>query len=250
MLPRRLTLLGGGFVVVALILLLLRFVVPGALVAMSAPAWRMSAAIADAIHAQSATFESPAKLQGELDAASAQITTLTDENKTLAAQVADLKKLLGTRSEAPPAVLAGVLARPPESPYDTLVIDQGSHSSVMPGALVRGPGGVPVGKVSSVTAASARVVLFSAPGTATDGWAGEDRVPLTIHGAGAGAFLASVPKDAELSVGDTVYVAGEGAAPIGTVVRIDSDPSASAATLYIAPFLNPFSLTWVLVSRS
>jgi cell shape-determining protein MreC len=250
LLPRRLALVGAAFVLIALITLFMRLVFPGALVAVTRPLWWMSGVTSGGLHSLGAVFASPMQLQGELDAATAQITTLTDENKALAGQVTDLKKLLGARSEAPPAVLAGVLARPPESPYDTLIVDQGGSANVMPGALVTGPGGVPVGRVSTVAAASAHIQLFSSYGIKTDGWAGEARIPVTLTGEGGGAFSAVVPKDANLVVGDTVYVGDGGAAPVGTIVRLDVDPSSTAITVRIEPLTNPFSLTWVLISRT
>jgi len=250
LIPRGTALVGGVFAVVAIVIVILRVALPGTLIAVASPLWRLSAAAEGAFYAGSASLQSPAKLQSELDAANTSNAALTDQNKTLAAQVVDLEKLLGTRTDVPPAVLASVVARPPESPYDTLVIDQGSRASVAPDALVTGPGGVPVGKVASVNAASARVTLFSSPGVATDAWIGQSRVAATLTGVGSGAFTAAVPKDTSIVVGDSVYVADNGAAAIGTVVRLDSDPSSTSMTLRIQPLINPFSLTWVLISRS
>lgn len=250
LISRGTALIGGAFALVALIILVLRLAFPSALVSVATPLWKLSAAAGEAFHAGAASFASPAALQRALDTARAQNDALTNQNKTLAAQVVDLQNLLGSRTDVPPAVLASVLTRPPESPYDTLVIDQGSRATIAPDALVTGPGGVPVGKVVSVNAASARVLLFSAPGTATNAWVGQHNVPITLTGAGSGAFDATVPKDANIVVGDSVYVADGGAAAMGTVVRLDSDPSSTSVTLRIQPLVNPFSLTWVLVSRS
>ncbi|HVW71711.1 MAG TPA: rod shape-determining protein MreC [Candidatus Paceibacterota bacterium] len=250
LIPRGTAIVGGVFVLVAVVVLVLRVALPGVLVSVAAPLWQLSAAAESAFHAGTVSFASPAKLQSELDAATAENVALTNQNKTLAAQIIDLQKLLGSRSDVPPALLASVIARPPESPYDTLVVDQGSHATVAPEALVTGPGGVPVGKVASVNASSARVTLFSAPGVSTDAWAGQNRLPITLTGAGSGAFEASVPKDANIVVGDSIYIANNGAAAMGTVVRVDSDPSSTSATLRIQPVVNPFSLTWVLIARS
>jgi cell shape-determining protein MreC len=220
------------------------------MVAVAGPFWRLSAAVGDAVHSGSAAFSSPAELQGKLDSAAAENAALQNQNKTLAAQVVELQKLLGSRADVPPAILASVSARPPESPYDTLVIDQGSRAGVVADALVTGPGGVPVGRVASVNAASARVLLFSAPDVKTDAWAGQGKVPITLTGAGGGAFEAIAEKGAALVEGDTVYMADSGAAAMGTIVRLDSDPSSTAITLRIQPLANPFTLTWVLVSRT
>ncbi len=141
----------------------------------------------------------------------------------------------------------GVLARPPVSPYDTLIVDQGSSAGVAEGAFVTGPGGAPLGNVSSVTSGSARVTLLSASGKKTDAWVGEHRIPVTLSGGGAGTFESSAPKDAKIIVGDSVFV--QGALVAGTVVRIDSDAASPSATLHIQAVINPFSLLWVHIEK-
>jgi cell shape-determining protein MreC len=187
-------------------------------------------------------------LERERDAAVAAQNALTEQNRTLSAKVADLTALLGSRTEAPPGIVAAVLARPPVSPYDELVLDAGEAEGVREGAAVYGNGGVPLGIVASVTAHAARVALYSAPGRETPALAGAARVPFTLVGAGAGAFTASVPRDAGVAVGDALYAGGAGSIPIGTVAAVDSDPSSPSAAIRIDPVANPFSITWVTVA--
>ncbi|MEK7077197.1 MAG: hypothetical protein AAB967_03125, partial [Patescibacteria group bacterium] len=71
--------------------------------------------------------------------------------------------------------------------------------------------------------------------------------PLAINGAGGGAINASVPRSAGISVGDPVFAPGSGMLPIGTVVRVESDPSSPSVTLRIMPALNLFSIAWVVI---
>ena len=75
-------------------------------------------------------------------------------------------------------------------------------------------------------------------------------MPLSLAGVGAGAFTATLPKAAAISVGDSAYVSGPGAVPLGTIVRIDTDPSSPTVVLYIQPLVNIFSVTWVEIARS
>jgi len=96
---------------------------------------------------------------------------------------------------------------------------------------------------------SAQVSLYSAAGRSTLGWAGEARIPIELLGVGSGAFRASVAKDSGIAIGDLVYVPGPGALPIGTVVRIDTDPSSPTGILFVKPLASPFSLTWVAMKR-
>jgi cell shape-determining protein MreC len=203
----------------------------------------MSGLVSDTSH----SVENPATLARELQAAEENITALTSENTTLKGQVEDLQNLLGTRSATVRGILASVLSRPPESPYDTLVVDQGEASGVFAGALVTGNGRVPLGRVASVTNGSARVTLFSASGVKTDAWVGEKRLPVTLTGMGGGTFSATAPTDAKIVAGDTVFVLGGVA--IGTVVRSDVDTSSPTAVLRVQSATNPFSLLWVLIAR-
>ena len=57
-------------------------------------------------------------------------------------------------------IIAGIVARPPASPYDTLVLSAGSEEGVTLGMEAFGAGGVPLGVVSSVLANFSRVTLF------------------------------------------------------------------------------------------
>jgi hypothetical protein len=56
-----------------------------------------------------------------------------------------------------------------------------------------------------------------------------------------------VPRAAAVAVGDTVFLGGSGALPIGTVVRADGDPASPTLALRVTPFVNLFSLTWVRI---
>jgi cell shape-determining protein MreC len=144
-------------------------------------------------------------------------------------------------------VLAGVMTRPPVSPYDVLIVDQGMGAGIAVGNHAFGPGGVPVGIVTSADARSARVTHYTHTGNVTEGWAGAVRVPMKLLGTGAGGLDAEIPGNAGVAVGDQVFVPGPGALPIGTVVEVVSDPSSPSVVLRIRPLVNPFSLTWVTV---
>lgn len=232
----------------ALIILVSSFA-PGFLPALVSPLWRAGDAATASVHNASAELSSKGALMRERDEALAERDALTLRNAALAAEVADLARLVGSRTEPGARILAGVLARPPVSPYDVLVVDQGSDAGVVAGALAYGAGGTPIGTVASMTGASARILLFSAPGRQTAAWAGEARVAVMLRGQGSGAFTAVVPRDAGLHEGDSIYVAGPGALPIGTIVRVADDPSSPESSVTIRPLTNPFSITWVELSR-
>lgn len=237
---------GGGVALVLLIGLILRLAAPEALVRITAPAFAASTRLAAAVDTAT-TVSYRATLTARVAALTSENEALRAENAVVSARAADLAHLLGTRTERGAGILAGVLARPPVSPYDTLVIDAGLTEGIHMSARVYGAGGIPVGTVESVDTHIARVTLFSTAGLQTQGWVGETRVPLQLTGASAGAFDATLSKETPVMVGDKVYVSGPGALPIGVVESIESDPSSPTDTLHVRPFINPFTITWVTV---
>lgn len=229
-----------------LMLLLMRLVAPGALTALVSPLWRLGNGTTDAV-GNAATFASRAELLEDRDRLVREVETLRNQSALAAARATDLERLLGNRTERAGGILAGVVARPPVSPYDVLVIDQGGSAGIRVGSAAFGPGGVPLGTVTSADARFARVTLYSSTDLVTEGWAGVARVPMKLVGTGAGGFDAEIPGNAGVLVGDQVFVPGPGALPIGTVAEIVSDPSSPSVILRIRPIVNPFSITWVTV---
>jgi cell shape-determining protein MreC len=214
------------------------------LIALTAPVWRAGSTLSASV---GNAFESGASVLKERDVLRLQNETLKSQNLILTERANDLQKLLGTRTQSAGGVLAGVLSRPPVSPYDVLVVDQGRDGGVVEGARAYGTGGTPLGVVSRVERSYSHVELFSAPTKITEGWVGSTRIPVTLYGNGAGTFKAEALHEAGVLVEDTVFVSGGGALPIGSVVAIDSDPSSPKVILHIRPYTNIFSLTWVTI---
>lgn len=236
-----------ALIVLALLFFILRIFLPGALVALATPLWVSGNALTAGAGNTLSFFGDKGALIEERNRLEADAAALYAKNAALEAQVADLTRLLGKRTEAGPGVLAGVLSRSPVSPYDTLILDQGTEAGVAVGDRVLGPGGLPLGTIESVAKHSARALLYSTPARETESWVGESRIPLTLIGEGAGAMSAIVAREAGVVEGDQVYVPGPGAVPLGVVVAVGSDPSSPRSRVDIRPLANPFSVTWVTV---
>lgn len=239
---------GIALIFIVVITLAVRVIAPGFISTLLSPFSYVSQGALSGIAGVGSVVTGPAALEVSLTEAQNYAAALEAQNRELSARMVDLQALLGTRTEAPAGVLAGVIARPPQSPYDTLIIDQGSDAGVGVGAAVSGRGGSPVGTVASVTTSSARVLLYSAPDRITEAWLGENRTPLTLTGDGAGAFSAEAPREAMIAVGEAVYVPGPGSLPLGVVTRVDSDPSSPTIVVHVQSYANPFTLTWVTVA--
>ncbi|MDR3548507.1 MAG: rod shape-determining protein MreC [Candidatus Pacebacteria bacterium] len=239
----------GIAVLVVAVLFGLHAFTPNLFSALVSPLWQSGTGLATEASLLSAELDSKQKLATENAALEQQVQTLQSENEVLTARSQDLTKLLGGTSGAGNELLAGVLARPPESPYDTLTVAAGSSDGSVAGALVYSAGGIPIGTIRTVSNNTSEVSLYSTSGRSTDAWIGQDRLPVTLTGVGGGAFTASVPVKSVVAVGDTVYVAGPGALPIGSVIKIASDPSSPNEVLDIQPIVNLFSITWVEIAR-
>lgn len=233
--------------VLVLLFILVRVLVPGAVIALATPFWQSGTALTAGVGNAGSFFTNKIALTNERDQLLADNAAAYVRNATLEARVRDLERLLGDRAEAAPGVVAGVLARPPVSPYDVLILDAGSDDGVAAGDHVSGPGGLPLGRVESVTGGSARALLYSTPGTETESWIGDGRIPVTLIGEGSGAMSAVVARDAGITAGDLVYVAGPGAIALGSVTMVGNDPSSPRTRIDIRPLANPFSVTWVTV---
>jgi cell shape-determining protein MreC len=218
-----------GLVVVVLLLvaLLLRFFAPGFLPSLFAPLY----ALGDSIEKEDTglAFENE---------------ELRNENAALKARLQDVGAADNIPTED--GRLGGVIARPPLTPYDVLLLSVGSDAGIREGAIVFAQG-VPVGTIEEAATGFSRALLYSALGRENAGWLGEARLPVTLVGEGAGAFSARVPRELEVIEGDTVYLPGPGAFPAGVVRAIMRHPSSPSAELSIEPLVNPFTLTFVRV---
>lgn len=232
-----------------LILLFVRLIAPNFFWNIFAPIFRAADTVAAETHLFISGFSSAAKLASQNERLVNENQALANENQALIQKNNSLSALLGSsavQKNAVPGIIAGVVSRPPETPYDSLLLSSGKKIGVTLGQEVFGMGGVPIGVISSVTDDFSRAILFSSPNMTVHGWIGlHANEPLTILGSGGGTMTAILSRSVGVAVGDTVYAPGPGALPIGVVTRVDSDPSAPGVTLRIQPALNPFSITWV-----
>ena len=226
----------------AVLVLLVRLLAPNFFWYIFSPIFQSADALATESHALFSSFGDTTRLALENERLSEENAALSLENQALLRKADAFSEFGGGQS-----ITAGVVARPPESPYDTLVLAAGARAGIEVGMEVFGAGGVPIGRISSVLADFSRATLFSSPGVATAGWAKDKSIPLVITGSGAGTMQAFLARSAGVTVGDTIFAPGPGMLPIGTVARVESDPSSTSVTLRIAPALNLFSIAWVVV---
>lgn len=146
--------------------------------------------------------------------------------QTVVDQYEALKQEAGQRSEDA-FMTAQVIARPPKTHYDTLLLAAGSDDGVRVGDRVEAER-VLLGEVSAVSAGTATVSLFSTPGSERDVRVGEPSAIVILSGQGGGAFEASIPTTVLMKAGDVAVDEATGlvVALVGSVTHAPTDVAA------------------------
>ena len=107
-----------------------------------------------------------------------------------------LKRLLSARDGAKHAVTARILARPPLSPVETIVLDQGSQAGVSVGDVLMYSKFV-FGEISSVSEETSQAVLYSSTRMKQTGLIGTRNIQVELRGVGAGNVEFELSRDLE-----------------------------------------------------
>ncbi len=167
---------------------------------------------------------------------------ILQENQTL-------KESLG-RTTSGTRVLARILSKPPQSPYDTFVIDAGSSEGLTPGNKVYLSDTTIIGLVTNVTTHTSLVELFSSGNKTLQTSNSRTGATFSITGIGGANMKIEVPKDTDILWGDVFIYPGLSTSVIGSVYYIDTNSQSSFKTAYIRMPGNVFSSQSVFVEKS
>lgn len=123
--------------------------------------------------------------------------------------------------------------------YSTLLISKGFTDGVEEGMIVYTRGYEPVGTVTQVYSNTALVSLLSASGNKVNGFTGENKTILTLIGDGGGNFIAQIPKDVEVVIGDNIFLSQNPVMKIGNITDIQNSQQDFFKTIYIRGIYNP-----------
>ena len=160
-----------------------------------------------------------------------------------------LKEILGRKTEKVSMILAAILAKPNQSPYDTLIIDIGTKEGIKTGSIVFALGNLPIGRVSLVYANSAKVTLFSSPGEQMAVIVSGNGAVMNLVGRGGGNFEMIIPTGFNLLKGNEVVLPGITPYVIGIVQTILSDPRDSLQKALLTSPVNVQELKFVEVQQ-
>ncbi len=181
-------------------------------------------------------------LQTTIDSYNAQISTVSQ----LQSENAALKAELG-RTPAPTGVLAHVMTLPNRSFYNTVLLDGGNAEGIHESMVAYAFNSIAIGTVSSVTAHTATVQLYSATGRQTTGSVIGSDVAVTLFGRGGGEYEVQLPRDVPLDVGAAVSMQSVNVATLATIEKIVTDPRDPFQRLLAKVPVNLQALKWVIV---
>jgi cell shape-determining protein MreC len=131
---------------------------------------------------------------------------LLTTNDSLLRENEVLKDLLGRKEIKDKTILASILVKPPQTPYDSLIVDIGSDFEVKVGDKVIANANVYVGEVSEVYPRSSKIILYSSPGHKLSVVLGINSVTVEAIGLGGGNFSINLPREIEVKENDVITV--------------------------------------------
>lgn len=162
------------------------------------------------------------------------------DRNLLAERVSKLEEALG-RVSVDNRVSANVIVNYGQSPYDTLILDEGEDAGVAKGDMVVYAGAGVIGEIVETTSTSSKVNFYSSSGNEQEVVIGPHHIPAVALGRGMGNFETKVPQDSMVEVGDTI-VSAKGNLILGAVSVIEGKPAEPFKHIL---FRSPFNLAEV-----
>lgn len=236
----------GTPILFLMVIALFHFIYPGLLGSLvsriALPFWNIEQSVGEEMNTLLAYFSSKATLEAEVGRLSEELLqarSLLLDRDLLVEENEMLKEQFGRTPKDPRRIIGAVLVAPPRSPYDSVVLDVGSVNGIAIGDFALRGSSV-LGTVSRVYAHTSTVTFFSTAGTKTPVLILREGSALPVEGSGQGGgeFIATVPKEASVRVGDRVVMPGLNPLLFATVEAIESSVTDS---FDVVRFRNPVS---------
>jgi cell shape-determining protein MreC len=128
-----------------------------------------------------------------------------------------------------PLLVASVTTRPPQTPFDVIIVDAGMVDGVAVGDWVASRGAV-LGTVSEVGQANSYVTLLSSPQSTFSVRLGQ--FDGEAQGLGGGRYRLELPKGQEVKTGDPIVLPTMGLELVGTVASVETKESDPFQVVY------------------
>ena len=147
-------------------------------------------------------------------------------------------------------ILAAVLFKPPQVFYDSLVIDAGANQGLAPGMAVTAYGDTLLGYVSDVSSSVSKVKLISSLNEETNVVFQDSGLSVVALGKGGENFEISLPRSAEIKVGEKLLNLEANPLLVGIVERIEKNDASPFQKIFFRLPLNLNYLRYVLVVKT
>ncbi len=147
-------------------------------------------------------------------------------------------------------IISNILSKPPQSPFDTFVIDAGSASGINVGDRVYVSDTIIVGSVAEVTEKTSIVKLFSSGGQEIEVISSRTGGNFVIKGSGGSNYSMEIPKETDVVWGDVFLYPGSNSAVVATVYYVDSSSQSSFKTVHLRFPVNIFQSKRVFVVKN
>jgi cell shape-determining protein MreC len=147
-------------------------------------------------------------------------------------------------------IIARVVGRPPQMPYDIIMLDRGSSHGVIENSPVYAGSDQVLGYVSRVYDKTALVTLVSTAGFKSMAYIIGPNIYTYAEGVGGGMLRVVVPQGLPLAVEDTVILPAIDSGVYGRIASIETSPTQPEQYGYVPMSQNLQSLQYVSVGRS
>jgi rod shape-determining protein MreC len=180
---------------------------------------------------------------------------LEEENFVLKQKINELeaKLILYENSEKEIAnqdyLTAYILSRPPQSPYDILIIEAGFENGVQKNMEVTAYGSILLGYVSDVFPKISKVKLISFPKEETNAVFSSLNIPIIALGKGGDNLEINFPQSIEVNIGEKITTIGSNPALVGIVEKIEKSPAEPFQKILFRLPLNIQELKYVTIRK-
>ncbi len=161
----------------------------------------------------------------------------------------DLKELFNRVPNPSNLILASILVKPSNSPYDTMIIDVGLDNGIKKDSKVYVNGNIPVGIISKVYSRTSLVELYSNPGKITAGIINNLNINVDLIGRGGSNFEMSVPFGLAIPNGTMVNLPGIKSEVVAIVDKEIIDEANPNRKIILRAPVNIQNQEWVQVEK-
>ncbi|MEK7514670.1 MAG: rod shape-determining protein MreC [Patescibacteria group bacterium] len=172
-----------------------------------------------------------------LEKQAAQVRELKFENEAVRSENSALRGLLSIEKNSE-TVRAGILTRPPRTPFDVFTLDAGLSDGVRAGSRVLYAHSALLGDVVEIGKAVSKVELLSSPGKITDAIVESRGSAIELTGRGGGNFIAVLPQDFDIEVDDVIVTPGKQGYVVARVAAVVSNPTDSLKRVLLTSPVN------------